>query len=52
MKKCKHEECQYRDCNYHYCSTGIYINTEESEIPFYIPICEEDAKKCISYMDI
>lgn len=50
--KCEHLECPYKDCNYHYKSTGKYSHTEPDETPYYFPFSEEDAKICMSYMDI
>lgn len=52
--KCEHSryECPYKDCNYHVNSTGKYSHTIQDEIPYYLPFCEDDAKICMSYMDI
>lgn len=52
--KCEHSkyECPYKDCNYHVNSTSKYSHTYPHEIPFYLPFNEDDAKICLSYMDI
>ena len=52
--KCEHSryECPYKDCNYHVKSTGKYSHTIQDEIPCHLPFCEDDAKTCMSYMDI
>lgn len=52
METCKHTECPYKDCNYHCDSTGKYQNTDEMEIPVWLPFCEEEVEICMSYMDV
>lgn len=52
--KCEHSkyECPYKDCNYHIHSTGKYAYTDETEIPIYLPNCEDEARCCNNNMDI
>lgn len=53
--KCDHSryECPYKDCNYHVNSTGKYSHVwDDDDIQVHLPRNEEEAKRCISNLDI